>query len=274
MNESCPYCREDISSEQKKICGVCKTPHHFDCWNENGGCTVFGCTEGPKEESKISVSVEELNNAEDKRYFLYSNSTQSGPFSKSEISQMLKNRTVSTTTLVWGPEMTEWASLEQLSYKFQTQTFNTSQILQTGELKSVDQLIEIFVKDNYYYYNQKWMNPQKIGYNYAGFWLNVWWLAYRKMYGCWAIATLGYMLVGWIPFIGITISYFIGKQANTWYLDHCKKKVKEICPDGLLNEHRKEELQKKGGGSWISAIGLNIITFLISIFLYSVINSK
>ncbi len=24
-------------------CSVCKVPHHRECWEENGGCTTFGC---------------------------------------------------------------------------------------------------------------------------------------------------------------------------------------------------------------------------------------
>ena len=25
-------------------CSICGSPHHADCWDFNGGCSVFGCT--------------------------------------------------------------------------------------------------------------------------------------------------------------------------------------------------------------------------------------
>jgi len=43
-NKVCPYCRTNIlPSEHETICPKCKIPHHTDCWNENGGCTTYGC---------------------------------------------------------------------------------------------------------------------------------------------------------------------------------------------------------------------------------------
>lgn len=33
------------ADEEVKICGMCRMPHHLACWQENQGCTTFGCTE-------------------------------------------------------------------------------------------------------------------------------------------------------------------------------------------------------------------------------------
>jgi TM2 domain-containing membrane protein YozV len=38
------------------VCPACSTPHHKECWEENGGCTVFGCAEAPVEEAKVVVT--------------------------------------------------------------------------------------------------------------------------------------------------------------------------------------------------------------------------
>lgn len=57
----CPYCRtamDDASPVTR--CSVCSTPHHRECWEENGGCTVFGCEATPIEEAKVVVSGNEL----------------------------------------------------------------------------------------------------------------------------------------------------------------------------------------------------------------------
>lgn len=61
----CPYCRCPIeeTGEQQVVCPGCGTPHHADCFAENGGCTVFGCSQAPVEEPKITVSGSELSDA-------------------------------------------------------------------------------------------------------------------------------------------------------------------------------------------------------------------
>jgi len=61
----CPYCRMpfDDSGPPRIFCTACGTPHHEDCYLENGGCTVFGCAQAPAEEPKLQVSYNDLNAA-------------------------------------------------------------------------------------------------------------------------------------------------------------------------------------------------------------------
>ena len=57
---ACPYCRSGFEPEDEVVvCDACATPHHADCFAENGGCTVFGCSKAPVDEPKISVSASE-----------------------------------------------------------------------------------------------------------------------------------------------------------------------------------------------------------------------
>jgi len=59
--EVCPYCRDHISDKEAiTACAGCGTRHHADCYTENGGCTIFGCSCAPAEEPKLSVSAPEL----------------------------------------------------------------------------------------------------------------------------------------------------------------------------------------------------------------------
>ena len=59
--EVCPYCRTKIGAEDgSTVCEGCGTAHHSDCYLENGGCTIFGCSKAPGDESKVSVSTPEL----------------------------------------------------------------------------------------------------------------------------------------------------------------------------------------------------------------------
>jgi TM2 domain-containing membrane protein YozV len=58
----CPYCRVPILADESNelLCPGCSTPHHADCFAENRGCTVFGCSAAPPEEPKLRVTGGEL----------------------------------------------------------------------------------------------------------------------------------------------------------------------------------------------------------------------
>jgi hypothetical protein len=60
----CPYCRGPIDppAGDQLLCSGCGTPHHADCYADNGGCTIFGCTAGPAEDPKLSLSGNDLSN--------------------------------------------------------------------------------------------------------------------------------------------------------------------------------------------------------------------
>lgn len=46
---TCPYCRTAFAAGASKVaCRACGTPHHIDCWRENGGCTTYGCARAPQ----------------------------------------------------------------------------------------------------------------------------------------------------------------------------------------------------------------------------------
>lgn len=59
----CPYCRMpfDAASPPRIFCTACGTPHHEDCYQENGGCTVFGCARAPADDPKLHVSQSDLS---------------------------------------------------------------------------------------------------------------------------------------------------------------------------------------------------------------------
>jgi TM2 domain-containing membrane protein YozV len=68
MNDAvvCPYCRmpfDNGDAPAKIYCAACGVPHHEDCYQENGGCTVFGCARAPADDPKLQVSYSDLNAA-------------------------------------------------------------------------------------------------------------------------------------------------------------------------------------------------------------------
>jgi len=60
---NCPYCRTELNAPDAgppKICEGCGTPHHEECFNENGGCTLFGCKFAPPDEPKIRLQAADV----------------------------------------------------------------------------------------------------------------------------------------------------------------------------------------------------------------------
>ncbi len=46
LGMTCPYCKYPIKKRSETVfCQSCEIPHHKECWEENRGCTIFGCTE-------------------------------------------------------------------------------------------------------------------------------------------------------------------------------------------------------------------------------------
>lgn len=55
-NKTCPYCQSKIKTGADFIvCSHCGTPHHKECWNENLGCTTYGCISNPLTEVRPDV---------------------------------------------------------------------------------------------------------------------------------------------------------------------------------------------------------------------------
>ena len=39
----CKVCGQTIEVGPRTLCARCKAPHHRDCWEFIGGCSIFGC---------------------------------------------------------------------------------------------------------------------------------------------------------------------------------------------------------------------------------------
>lgn len=51
IGKICPFCKTEIQEgDAVKVCPSCGIPHHEACWEENKGCTTFGCSEQHYEE--------------------------------------------------------------------------------------------------------------------------------------------------------------------------------------------------------------------------------
>jgi hypothetical protein len=45
----CPTCQTTIAADEPAtVCPACKQAHHEECWNEVGGCAIYGCEAAPQ----------------------------------------------------------------------------------------------------------------------------------------------------------------------------------------------------------------------------------
>lgn len=55
---TCGFCQSPIETAgDVRRCSACSAVYHDECWQENGGCAVYGCTEGPEIEARKPIEV-------------------------------------------------------------------------------------------------------------------------------------------------------------------------------------------------------------------------
>lgn len=55
---TCAYCLAPIGGEEAlESCPACRATYHRECWEENGGCAVYGCARTPVAESRSAIEV-------------------------------------------------------------------------------------------------------------------------------------------------------------------------------------------------------------------------
>lgn len=152
------------------------------------------------------------------------------------------------------------------------------------EKSAEDQALADFVGYHYHYYKDKWQmhdQPEKaISWNWAAFFLGIFWLGYRKMYQP-IIIILGIylafdfleivtnyhpaasMLVKVVPYAAFAL---LGMYGNALYYRHARKQINKILP----YDPDHQLLSRKGGTSGkgvFAAIGLLAVYGLIIFFL-------
>jgi hypothetical protein len=54
----CAICQTEIApGESAEACPDCSAPYHAECWQENKGCAVYGCTQVPQTEHRASLEI-------------------------------------------------------------------------------------------------------------------------------------------------------------------------------------------------------------------------
>jgi hypothetical protein len=54
----CAICQSPLHADDpKSACPACKAEYHSDCWQENGGCAIYGCAEVPNVEQRRAIEI-------------------------------------------------------------------------------------------------------------------------------------------------------------------------------------------------------------------------
>jgi hypothetical protein len=123
VNSTCPYCRELIAGPDHQACPGCHTPHHPACWQENRGCTVFGCQYAPPDEPKMSVSSPVVHSTSHSlgqgpnlggRFLVSRNGQQLGPYTLDELRRYYGQGRIADTDHAWCDGMPQWVPLTHL----------------------------------------------------------------------------------------------------------------------------------------------------------------
>ena len=84
IGKICPFCKTEITAEDAvMVCPACGIAHHQGCWNDNKGCTTFGCSEQHYEEQGTNPTAVCSNcgaTLGDGQEFCPSCGTAKGPF--------------------------------------------------------------------------------------------------------------------------------------------------------------------------------------------------
>lgn len=156
-----------------------------------------------------------------------------------------------------------------------------------------EQEVRAFVRKEADYYLKKWQTilegrRQRVGFNWAAFFLTGLWLAYRKMF---KVALIFYGIILILPilksfykfytfaFLGkpetpvaldileslvdLVAAIFCGTFGNIWYLSHTRKAINKVRRQELKEEAYFQSLSKSGGTSWGKSLAIFILFILV-----------
>lgn len=224
------------------------------------------------------------------------NQQKFGPYTEAELHNLARSGDVLADDLVWNSHLDNWvaassigslvfgtpvaqsaisAPVEALEDPTQNTPHEPEAQAPTPEAIQQKQLSH-FVGSKREFYLRHWEKEDHFfSWNWAAFWLGLFWLAYRKMY--WACALLVGVVVlalgtalqlkipietvqQWQSYFVISFSMTLGLFGNRLYLLHAKHKIRKIT-EQHAPEDALREIEKQGGGS-IRAV-LHVITAIL-----------
>jgi hypothetical protein len=120
----CGVCHSPIlQGEQSVECSACHLPFHTDCWQENLGCSTYGCSQvnalkkGPDVHiGQVSAGSQSDDPSHQQRVWHYAINHQTfGPVSGVELAKHLSEERITSNTLVWKAGMASWQPINAIA---------------------------------------------------------------------------------------------------------------------------------------------------------------
>ena len=129
--------------------------------------------------------------------------------------------------------------------------------------------ITLFIQNNENFYKRKFKKMDETGksvsWNWAAFFMGIYWMVYRKMYFKAGAFLLFSMVASYTPYIGnilkLCVLFGISEYANALYKDHVENSIKKVSI--LFPEKKEEALEKIGGTNLPMTIGIGVAHFII-----------
>lgn len=129
--------------------------------------------------------------------------------------------------------------------------------------------ITLFIQNNENFYKRKFKKMDDTGksvsWNWAAFFMGIYWMVYRKMYFKAGAFLLLSMVASYTPYIGnilnLCVLFGIAVYANALYKDHVENSIKKVSI--LFPEKKEEALEKIGGTNLPMTIGIGVVHFII-----------
>jgi hypothetical protein len=164
---------------------------------------------------------------------------------------------------------------------------------ESGEDDGVAEL-RAFIGRRADYYLKKWGpmirgNGIATGMNWAALFFSGFWLPYRKMFRATAILygfvfvesiveevlSVGFLGYQDVPrqvdlIVNLAVAFVCGTYGNRWYFSHAKQIISQVRAERSANEDLLEHLSKRGGTSFLAAVGL-FLCFIAAMALLGVV---
>ena len=113
IGKNCPYCQFPIKHDSAiMICPACKTPHHWECWQDNDGCTTFACSGEARTLNGSDLEIDLSDNFDDKEWLIMCEGAMKGPFSRREL---IAPAFLKPADMLWNNYTQQWIRAEDLS---------------------------------------------------------------------------------------------------------------------------------------------------------------
>ena len=114
----CSICQCDIEpDEQVTECPECGLPFHAECWEENFGCSTYGCPQvnALKEGPDLRVGSDQIGEPREEKVWRYAmHGKPQGPVSTRGLDALLKGGRIGVQTRVWRKGMAAWTELRSV----------------------------------------------------------------------------------------------------------------------------------------------------------------